>query len=224
MKKNFRNLAFITFLIVASIFILGCGEKKEFYPLEDLSQDGINMEAIRHYKTVFNNTGFFNGNKLAIQLGTHGANISVMLHELDYTGKVIDTHYVRGELKSDIFASARYNELNNYSDFSYDIDIDENTNDILGTRSENLDIFEAQNNNFLAVIKQQLMESGYPDADFSADISTNTIYYGKFILEGDVKNVILDAIHIGYGFAADEGYSFSDSRGVITGNLKPYKG
>lgn len=60
-------------------------------------------------------------------------------------------------------------------------------------------------------VKNQLVEAGYPERDFS--VINGTLYYGKFMMFGDAKQ---DLMNILYGMPGNIGkYSFSDSRGVL---------
>lgn len=200
MKK--LSLALVTLVLM---FTAGCG-KKAYYPAKELSP-AENMEAIEYYKELLSNTGYFTED-LVFQIYKTG----VTLYEVDKAGKALDSYSLDGDIREDIVVSS-HDDYYDYHQFNYTFSLDDDV--ITGTRVFDCDVLKDAP--FLDEVKRHLNKTGYPEAEFDVkrgdsypDDTKYYVYYGKYLVEGDLKDDIID-----YVFNQNSGhkshYTFKES-------------
>lgn len=202
--------------LILAFTLCSCGKAKDYYPQEELSNEGINLENLDYFKTVFENCEDLFFEDYAIRITHHAGDTFVTLYGLDSTGKAVTDYNIEGDLRSDIVAgTSDYDPI--YMGYQYDLDIKEGKkgNTITGTRHLNKEKLEKQS--FVIDYKAELIKAGYDDSSFTYDVSTDTLKYGEFKITGDMKVSLVNEL---YGILPlGPGYKFTQSKGVIETEL-----
>lgn len=215
MKKIITSTAQLLTL-VSALSLTGCSASKDYFPKEELCSDDVNAENLSYFKEVFMGINDFMYEDYAIAINGHGMNYTVKLYGLDATGKTVDSFDVKGDIADDIFSAIIADSYRSVG-YEYDFVLEENdnVNTLLGERRLDPLVLEQQESNILSNYRDFLIEAGYPEELFDYDEETDTLYYGKFVLEGEFKRDVVSIIY-GGKFYPSYTYEFTHSKGVIS--------
>ncbi len=210
--KKFKTVK--TQLLIFLLFLLsltGCNSSEDFYPKEELSSNGINTVNLQYFKNIFSQYEELTYEDFAVRIAYRSGNFTVTLYGLDITGKALKAYTVQGDIMADIINGATDMDYNSPSiGYTYDFQlVKEEKRDILtGTRHMPANISEYNFNYY----KRILTDAGYPELKF--DYCCQSLYYGPFEIDGDMKSEILDILY-GKIIPYSNSFELTQEKGII---------